>query len=186
MTTLSIIAAIIAVIAITFSAIALHKSIRNEKHIDDIYEWAEDFDGLLDKIIATIGMNNDADEIKALAQKIEFDEKGNPIIPDELKAKLTPEQLKDVERNLRLAKRIGDIVAKFLHDASESIEVDNLPSECQKPAKTKENGQIKAYSQEFKDEVRKYAAEHAEESPYKVAKHFGISKNTVKRWMAKK
>ena len=185
MTTLSIIAAIIAVIAITFSIIALVKVIDHEKYIDDIYEWAEDLDSLLDKIIATIGMNKDAD-IEALARKIEFDEKGNAIIPDELKAKLTPEQLKDVERHLRLAKRIGDSVAKFLHDASEAIAPDNLPSEGQKPAKTQEKGQNKVYSPEFKDEVRKYVAEHADESPYKVAKHFGISKNSVKRWTAKK
>lgn len=185
MTTLSIIAAIIAVIAITFSIIALVKSIDNEKHIDDIYEWDEDLDGLIDKIIATIGMNKDSDEIKALAQKIEFDEKGNAIIPDELKAKLTPEQLKDVERHLRLAKRIGDIVAKFLHDASEMSKTNNLPSEGKKPAKTKEKGQNKAYSQEFKDEVRKYAAENTDKGVNAIAKHFGISKNSVKRWTAK-
>ena len=44
----SIIALLLAILAVTFSAIALHKSINNEKYIDDIYEWAEDIDKLID------------------------------------------------------------------------------------------------------------------------------------------
>lgn len=74
-TTLSIIAVILAVLAITFSAIALHKSISNEKYIDDIYEWAEQFDKLIDRIIDTIGMKkrDELKEIETLARKIDFD-----------------------------------------------------------------------------------------------------------------
>ena len=125
-------------------------------------------------------------EIETLARKIDFDKEGNPIIPDELKAKLKPEQLKDIEKHLRIAKKIGDGIAEAFCSASEAIAPDNLPSEGQKPAKSQEKGQNKVYSPEFKDEVRKYVAEHADESPYKVAKHFGISKNSVKRWTAKK
>ena len=52
----SIIALVLAILAVTFGAIALHKSISNEKYIDDIYEWAEQFDKLIDSIIETIGM----------------------------------------------------------------------------------------------------------------------------------
>ena len=52
----SIIALVLAILAVTFSAISLHKSINNEKYIDDIYEWSEDIDKLIDRIIETIGM----------------------------------------------------------------------------------------------------------------------------------
>lgn len=185
---LTIAAIVLAVIAITFSIIALVKVIDHEKYIDDIYEWAEDLDGLLDKIIATIGINKDRDieNLKTLARKIDFDKDGNAIIPDELKAKLTPEQLKSVEEHLAVAKQIGDALAKIFGRPSESAKPDNQPSEERKPAKSHEKGQNKVYSQEFKDEVRKYAAENPDASPYKVAKHFGISKNSVKRWTAKK
>lgn len=184
----SIIALLLAILAVTFSAIALHKSINNEKYIDDIYEWAEQFDKLIDRIIETIGMKtrDDMKEIETLASKIDFDKEGNPIIPDELKAKLKPEQLQELEKNLRIAKKIGDHVQNLARRAFEMLQPNNEPSDERKPAKSKEKRQNKAYSQEFKDEVRKYVAEHPDESQYKVAKHFGISKNTVKCWMAKK
>ena len=186
-TTLSIIAVILAVLAITFSAIALHKSISNEKYIDDIYEWAEQFDKLIDRIIETIGMKkrDELKEIETLARKIDFDKEGNPIIPDELKAKLKPEQLQEIEKHLRMAKKIGDKVANFIRSASEALQQNNEPSDDRKPAKSKEKRQNKAYSQEFKDEVRKYAAENHDKGVNAIAKHFGISKNSVKRWIAK-
>lgn len=108
----SIIALVLAILAVTFSAIALHKSISNEKYIDDIYEWAEDIDKLIDSIIETIGMKtrDELKEIETLARKIDFDKDGNPIIPDELKAKLKPEQLQELQKHLRMAKQIGDNV----------------------------------------------------------------------------
>ena len=183
----SIIALLLAILAVTFSAIALHKSINNEKYIDDIYEWAEQFDKLIDRIIETIGMqtSDDMKEIETLARKIDFDKEGNPIIPDELKAKLKPEQLQDIERHLRIAKKIGDNVANFIRSASQALHPNNEPSDERKPAKSKEKRQNKAYSQEFKDEVRKYAAENHDKGVNAIAKHFGISKNSVKRWIAK-
>ena len=183
----SIIALVLAILAVTFGAIALHKSINNEKYIDDIYEWAEDIDKLIDRIIETIGMRtrDDMKEIETLARKIDFDKEGNPIIPDELKAKLKPEQLQDIERHLRMAKKIGDNVANFIRSASEALHPNNEPSDERKPAKSKEKRQNKAYSQEFKDEVRKYAAENHDKGANAIAKHFGISKNSVKRWIAK-
>lgn len=187
-TTLSIIAVILAVLAITFSAIALHKSISNEKHIDDIYEWAEQFDKLIDRIIETIGLQTRRDELKeieTLARKIDFDKEGNPIIPDELKAKLKPEQLQDIEKHLRIAKKIGDGIAEIFCGASEAHNTNNEPSNDRKPAKSQEKRQNKVYSQEFKDEVRKYAAENHDKGVNAIAKHFGISKNSVKRWIAK-
>lgn len=183
----SIIALALAILAVTFSAIALHKSINNEKYIDDIYEWAEQFDKLIDRIIETIGMQtrDDMKEIETLASKIDFDKEGNPIIPDELKEKLKPEQLQDIEKHLRIAKKIGDKVANFIRSASEALQPNNEPSDDRKPAKSKEKRQNKAYSQEFKDEVRKYAAENTDKGVNAIAKHFGISKNSVKRWIAK-
>ena len=183
----SIIALVLAILAVTFGAIALHKSINNEKYIDDIYEWAEDIDKLIDRIIETIGMRtrDDMKEIETLARKIDFDKEDNPIIPDELKAKLKPEQLQDIERHLRMAKKIGDNVANFIRSASEALHPNNEPSDERKPAKSKEKRQNKAYSQEFKDEVRKYAAENHDKCVNAIAKHFGISKNSVKRWIAK-
>ena len=183
----SIIALVLAILAVTFSAIALHKSINNEKYIDDIYEWAEQFDKLIDSIIETIGMQtrDDMKEIETLARKIDFDKEGNPIIPDELKAKLKPEQLKELEKNLRMAKKIGDHVQNLARRASELIHPNNEPSDERKPAKSKEKRQNKAYSQEFKDYVRKYAAENHDKGANAIAKHFGISKNYVKRWIAK-
>lgn len=183
----SIIALVLAILAVTFSAIALHKSINNEKYIDDIYEWAEDIDKLIDSIIETIGMKtrDELKEIETLASKIDFDKEDNPIIPDELKAKLKPEQLKEIEKNLRMAKKIGDNVANFIRSASEALQTNNEPSDDRKPAKSKEKRQNKAYSQEFKDEVRKYAAENTDKGVNAIAKHFGISKNSVKRWIAK-
>ena len=183
----SIIALVLAILAVTFGAIALHKSINNEKYIDDIYEWAEDIDKLIDRIIETIGMQtrDDMKEIETLARKIDFDKEGNPIIPDELKAKLKPEQLQDIERHLRMAKKIGDNVANFIRSASEALHPNNEPSDERKPAKSKEKRQNKAYSQEFKDEVRKYASENPDKGVNAIAKHFGISKNSVKRWIAK-
>ena len=186
-TTLAIIAVILAVLGITFSAIALHKSISNKKFIDDIYEWAEQFDKLIDRIIETIGMKtrDELKEIETLARKIDFDKEGNPIIPDELKAKLKPEQLQDIEKHLRMAKKIGDNVANFIRSASEALQPNNEPSDERKPAKSKEKRQNKAYSQEFKDEVRKYAAENPDKGMNAIAKNFGISKNSVKRWIAK-
>lgn len=186
-TTLSIIAVILAVLAITFSVIALCKSVSNEKYIDDIYEWAEQFDKLIDRIIDTIGMKKreDMKEIEMLARKIDFDKEGNPIIPDELKAKLKPEQLQDIEKHLRMAKAIGDYVANFIRSASEALQPDNEPSDERKPAKPQEKRQNKVYSPEFKDEVRKFIAENPEMGVNAVARHFGIGKNTVKRWIAK-
>ena len=183
----SIIALVLAILAVTFGAIALHKSINNEKYIDDIYEWAEDIDKLIDRIIETIGMQtrDDMKEIETLARKIDFDKEGNPIIPDELKAKLKPEQLQDIERHLRMAKKIGDNVANFIRSASEALHPNNEPSDERKPAKSKEKRQNKAYSQEFKDEVRKYASENPDKGVNAIAKHFGISKDSVKRWIAK-
>lgn len=183
----SIIALVLAILAVTFGAIALHKSINNEKHIDDIYEWAEDIDKLIDRIIETIGMKtrDELKEIETLARKIDFDKDGNPIIPDELKAKLKPEQLQDIEKHLRMAKKIGDKVANFIRSASEALKPNNEPSDERKPAKSKEKRQNKAYSQEFKDEVRKYASENPDKGVNAIAKHFGISKNSVKRWIAK-
>ena len=183
----SIIALLLAILAVTFSAIALHKSINNEKYIDDIYEWAEDIDKLIDRIIETIGMKtrDELKEIETLARKIDFDKEGNPIIPDELNAKLKPEQLQDIEKHLRMAKKIGDNVANFIRSASEALQPNNEPSDERKPAKSKEKRQNKAYSQEFKDEVRKYAAENHDKGVNAIAKHFGISKNSVKRWIAK-
>ena len=183
----SIIALVLAILAVTFSAIALHKSINNEKYIDDIYEWAEQFDKLIDRIIETIGMQtrDDMKEIETLARKIDFDKEGNPIIPDELKAKLKPEQLQELEKNLRMAKKIGDHVQNLVRRVSELIKPNNEPSDERKPAKSKEKRQNKAYSQEFKDEVRKYAAENHDKCVNAIAKHFGISKNSVKRWIAK-
>ena len=183
----SIIALVLAILAVTFGAIALHKSINNEKYIDDIYEWAEDIDKLIDRIIETIGMRtrDDMKEIETLARKIDFDKEDNPIIPDELKAKLKPEQLQDIERHLRMAKKIGDNVANFIRSASEALHPNNEPSDERKPAKSKEKRQNKAYSQEFKDEVRKYASENPDKGVNAIAKHFGISKNSVKRWIAK-
>lgn len=183
----SIIALLLAILAVTFSAIALHKSINNEKYIDDIYEWADDLDKLIDRIIETIGMktSDELKEIETLSRKIDFDKEGNPIIPDELKAKLKPEQLQDIEKHLRMAKKIGDNVANFIRSASEALQPNNEPSNDRKPAKSKEKRQIKAYSQEFKDEVRKYAAENPDKGVNAIAKHFGISKNSVKRWIAK-
>ena len=186
-TTLSIIAVILAVLAITFSAIALHKSISNEKYIDDFYEWAENLDKLIDRIIETIGMKkrDELKEIETLARKIDFDKEGNPIIPDELKAKLKPEQLQDIEKHLRIAKKIGDGIAEIFCGASEAHKTNNEPSNDRKPAKSQEKRQNKVYSQEFKDEVRKYAAENPDKGVNAIAKHFGISKNSVKRWIAK-
>lgn len=186
-TTLSIIAVILAVLAITFSAIALHKSISNEKYIDDIYEWAEQFDKLIDRIIETIGMKkrDELKEIETLARKIDFDKEGNPIIPDELKAKLKPEQLQDIEKHLRIAKKIGDGIAEIFCGASEAHKPNNEPSDERKPAKPQEKRQNKVYSPEFKDEVRKFVAENPEMGVNAVARHFGIGKNTVKRWIAK-
>lgn len=186
-TTLSIIAVILAVLAITFSVIALCKSVSNEKYIDDIYEWAEQFDKLIDRIVETIGLKkrDDMKKIETLARKIDFDKEGNPIIPDELKAKLKPEQLQDIEKHLRMAKTIGDNVANFIRSASEAHKTNNEPSNDRKPAKSQEKRQNKAYSQEFKDEVRKYAAENPDKGVNAIAKHFGISKNSVKRWIAK-
>lgn len=186
-TTLSIIAVILAVLAITFSAIAFHKSISNEKYIDDIYEWEEQFDKLIDRIIETIGMKkrDELKEIETLARKIDFDKEGNPIIPDELKAKLKPEQLQDIEKHLRIAKKIGDGIAEIFCGASEEHKTNNEPSDERKPAKPQEKRQNKVYSQEFKDEVRKYAAENPDKGVNAIAKHFGISKNSVKRWIAK-
>ena len=183
----SIIALALAILAVTFGAIALHKSINNEKYIDDIYEWAEDIDKLIDSIIETIGMKtrDDMKEIETLARKIDFDKEDNPIIPDELKAKLKPEQLQELEKNLRMAKKIGDNVANFIRSASEALKPNNEPSDDRKPAKSKEKRQNKAYSHEFKDEVRKYAAENHDKGVNAIAKHFGISKNSVKRWIAK-
>ena len=183
----SIIALVLAILAVTFSAIALHKSINNEKYIDDIYEWAEDIDKLIDRIIETIGMqtSDDMKEIETLASKIDFDKEGNPIIPDELKAKLKPEQLQELEKNLRMAKKIGDHVQNLARRAFEMLHQNNEPSDDRKPAKSKEKRQNKAYSQEFKDEVRKYAAENHDKCVNAIAKHFGISKNSVKRWIAK-
>lgn len=183
----SIIALALAILAVTFGAIALHKSINNEKYIDDIYEWAEDIDKLIDSIIETIGMKtrDDMKEIETLARKIDFDKEDNPIIPDELKAKLKPEQLQELEKNLRIAKKIGDNVQNLVRRVSELIKPNNEPSDERKPAKSKEKRQIKAYSQEFKDEVRKYAAENHDKCVNAIAKHFGISKNSVKRWIAK-
>ena len=186
-TTLSIIAVILAVLAITFSVIALCKSVSNEKYIDDIYEWAEQFDKLIDRIIDTIGMKKreDMKEIEMLARKIDFDKEGNPIIPDELKAKLKPEQLQEIEKHLRMAKKIGDHVQNLARRAFEMLHPNNEPSDERKPAKSKEKRQNNAYSQEFKDEVRKYAAENHDKGVNAIAKHFGISKNSVKRWIAK-
>ena len=186
-TTLSIIAVILAVLAITFSVIALCKSVSNEKYIDDIYEWAEQFDKLIDRIIDTIGMKKreELKEIETLARKIDFDKEGNPIIPDELKAKLKPEQLQDIEKHLRIAKKIGDGIAEIFCGASEAHKTNNEPSNDRKPAKSQEKRQNKVYSQEFKDEVRKYAAENPDKGVNAIAKHFGISKNSVKRWIAK-
>ena len=183
----SIIALLLAILAVTFSAIALHKSINNEKYIDDIYEWAEDIDKLIDRIIETIGMQtrDELKEIETLSRKIDFDKEGNPIIPDELKAKLKPEQLQEIEKHLRMAKKIGDKVANFIRSASEALQPNNEPSDDRKPAKSKEKRQNNAYSQEFKDEVRKYAAENTDKGVNAIAKHFGISKNSVKRWIAK-
>ena len=183
----SIIALALAILAVTFGAIALHKSINNEKYIDDIYEWAEDIDKLIDSIIETIGMKtrDDMKEIETLARKIDFDKEDNPIIPDELKAKLKPEQLQELEKNLRIAKKIGDHVQNLVRRVSELIKPYNEPSDERKPAKSKEKRQNKAYSQEFKDEVRKYAAENHDKGVNAIAKHFGISKNSVKRWIAK-
>lgn len=183
----SIIALVLAILAVTFSAIALHKSINNEKYIDDIYEWEEDIDKLIDRIIETIGMQtrDELKEIETLSRKIDFDKEGNPIIPDELKAKLKPEQLQEIEKHLRMEKKIGDNVANFIRSASEALQPNNEPSDERKPAKSKEKRQIKAYSQDFKDEVRKYAAENTDKGVNAIAKHFGISKNSVKRWIAK-
>ena len=183
----SIIALLLAILAVTFSAIALHKSINNEKYIDDIYEWAEDIDKLIDRIIETIGMHarDELKEIETLSRKIDFDKEGNPIIPDELKAKLKPEQLQEIEKHLRMAKKIGDKVANFIRSASEALQPNNEPSDDRKPAKSKEKRQNNAYSQEFKDEVRKYAEENTDKGVNAIAKHFGISKNSVKRWIAK-
>lgn len=183
----SIIALVLAILAVTFSAIALHKSINNEKYIDDIYEWAEQFDKLIDRIIETIGMQtrDDMKEIETLARKIDFDKEGNPIIPDELKAKLKPEQLQEIEKHLRMAKKIGEHVQNLARRAFELLHPNNEPSDDRKPAKSKEKRQNKAYSQEFKDEVRKYAAENTDKGVNAIAKHFGISKNSVKRWIAK-
>ena len=183
----SIIAIVLAILAVTFGAIALHKSINNEKYIDDIYEWAEQFDKLIDRIIETIGMQkrDDMKEIETLARKIDFDKEGNPIIPDELKAKLKPEQLQEIEKHLRMAKKIGDHVQNLDRRAFELLHPNNEPSDERKPAKSKEKRQNKAYSQEFKDEVRKYAAENHDKGMNAIAKHFGISKNSVKRWIAK-
>lgn len=183
----SIIAIVLAILAVTFGAIALHKSINNEKYIDDIYEWAEDIDKLIDSIIETIGMKtrDDMKEIETLARKIDFDKEDNPIIPDELKAKLKPEQLQELEKNLRIAKKIGDHVQNLIRRVSELIKQYNEPSDERKPAKSKEKRQNKAYSQEFKDEVRKYSAENPDKCVNAIAKHFGISKNSVKRWIAK-
>lgn len=174
----SIIALLLAILAVTFGAIALHKSINNEKNIDDIYEWAEDIDKLIDRIIETIGMNtrDDMKEIETLARKIDFDKEDNPIIPDELKAKLKPEQLQELEKHLRMAKKIGDHVQNLVRRVSELIKPYNEPSDERKPAKSKEKRQNKAYSQEFKDEVRKYAAENHDKGVNAIAKHFGISK----------
>lgn len=183
----SIIALVLAILAVTFGAIALHKSISNEKYIDDIYEWAEQFDKLIDRIIETIGMKkcDELKEIETLARKIDFDKEGNPIIPDELKEKLKPEQLKDIEKHLRIAKEIGDVIAEVFCGASEAHNTNNEPSNDRKPAKSQEKRQNKVYSQEFKDEVRKYAAESPDKGVNAIAKHFGISKNSVKRWIAK-
>lgn len=183
----SIIALVLSILAVTFSTIALHKSINNEKYIDDIYEWAEQFDKLIDRIIETIGMQtrDDMKEIETLARKIEFDKEDNPIIPDELKAKLKPEQLQEIEKHLRMAKKIGDHVQNLARRAFELLHPNNEPSDEIKPAKSKEKRQNKAYSQEFKDEVRKYASENPDKGVNAIAKHFGISKNSVKRWIAK-
>ena len=183
----SIIALVLAILAVTFGAIALHKSINNEKYIDDIYEWAEQFDKLIDRIIETIGMQtrDDMKEIETLASKIDFDKEDNPIIPDELKAKLNPEQLQEIEKHLRMAKKIGDHVQNLARRAFEMLHPNNEPSDERKPAKSKEKRQNKAYSQDFKDEVRKYAAENHDKCVNAIAKHFGISKNSVKRWIAK-
>ena len=183
----SIIALVLAILAVTFGAIALHKSINNEKYIDDIYEWAEQFDKLIDRIIETIGMQtrDELKEIETLARKIDFDKDGNPIIPDELKAKLNPEQLQEIEKHLRMAKKIGDHVQNLARRAFEMLHPNNEPSDERKPAKSKEKRQNKAYSQDFKDEVRKYAAENHDKCVNAIAKHFGISKNSVKRWIAK-
>ena len=184
----SIIALVLAILAVTFGAIALHKSISNEKFIDDIYEWAENLDKLIDRIIETIGMQTSHElkkEIETLARKIDFDKEGNPIIPDELKEKLKPEQLQDIEKHLRIAKKIGDGIAEIFCGASEAHKTNNEPSNDRKPAKSQEKRQNKVYSQEFKDEVRKYAAENPDKGVNAIAKHFGISKNSVKRWIAK-
>ena len=183
----SIIALVLAILAVTFGAIALHKSINNEKYIDDIYEWVEQFDKLIDRIIETIGMQtrDDMKEIETLARKIDFDKDGNPIIPDELKAKLKPEQLQELEKNLRMEKKIGDHVQNLARRVYELLHPNNEPSDERKPAKSKEKRQNKAYSQEFKDEVRKYASENTDKGAKAIAKHFGISKNSVKRWIAK-
>ena len=67
----SIIALLLAILAVTFSAIALHKSINNEKYIDDIYEWSEDIDKLIDRIIETIGMQT-RDELKEIETLIQY------------------------------------------------------------------------------------------------------------------
>lgn len=183
----SIIALVLSILAETFRAIALNKSINNEKYIDDIYEWAEQFDKLIDRIIETIGMqtSDELKEIETLASKIDFDKEGNPIIPDELKAKLKPEQLQDIEKHLRMAKKIGDHVQNLARRAFELLHPNNEPSDEIKHAKSKEKRQNKAYSQEFKDEVRKYSAENPDKGVNAIAKHFGISKNSVKRWIAK-
>lgn len=185
MATILSIIAVVAILAITLSVIALFKSVSNEKYIDDIYKWAaERFDN---RIIETsrLKKRDELKEIEILARKIEFDEEGNPIIPNELKAELKPEQLQEIEKHLRMAKTIGDNVANFIRSASEAHKTNNKPSNDRKPAKSQEKRQKKVYSQEFKDDVRKYAAENPDKGVNAIAKHFGISKNSVKRWVAK-
>lgn len=188
-TAILITAAILAVIAITFSIIALVKSVDNEKYIDDIYELAEDLDALLDKIIATIGLHTDDDdelrEIEKLAHEIKFDENGKPVIPEELKKKLTPEQLKNIEHSLECAYRIGEKFKEFAQAIEEHIERENVRPAQENHANRKKSGKTAKYDDTFKAEVLKYAAENPDSSAYAVAKHFGISKNTVKRWTAK-
>lgn len=189
---LSIAALILAAISLSFGIIALYKANNAEKGVDDLYGIADDQIEVINKIIKVLGIRCENDKraeierIKHLAKQIEFDEKGEPVLPEELTKDFTPEQLAKLKRDLKFGKHLAETLAGFIQTAHEHIERENVRPAAEKPANGKKTGKTPKYDDAFKAEVRKYVEEHPEDSVNSVARHFSIGKNTVKRWTAKK
>lgn len=188
---IAIVALILAAIAISFGIIALYKANNAENGVDDLYGIADDQIEVIDKIIKMLGIRCENDKraeierIKRLAKEIEFDEKGEPIIPEELTKDFTPEQLAKLKSDLKFGKHLAETFAGFMQTVHEHIERENVRPAAEKPANGKKTGKTPKYDDAFKAEVCKYVEEHPEESVNSVARHFSIGKNTVKRWIAK-